>query len=89
MLGEILIFYNTDYQNKFLRPACIERDKKDKRTNLTEEMFIFTWKCPFLNDDLASLSTGAIPSGDMAEDLFTVYQKGKAAYIQYIEERLS
>ena len=47
-------------------------------------MFIFTWKYPFLNDDLASLSSGAISS-----DLLTVYQKGKAAYIQYIEERLS
>ena len=52
-------------------------------------MFIADWKYPFLNDDLASISTGAIPSADIAEDLLTAYQKDKVGFIQYIEERLS
>ena len=32
-------------------------------------MFISTWKYPFLNDDLARISTGVISSADMTEDL--------------------
>ena len=52
-------------------------------------MFISTWKYPFLNDDLASVPTGAIPSADITEDLLTAYQKNKAVYTQYTEERLS
>ena len=35
-------------------------------------MLIFTSKNPFLNDDLASASTGAIPSADITEDLYIV-----------------
>ena len=45
-------------------------------------MFIFTWKYPFLNDDLTSISTGTFPSADITEVLLTAYQKDKAAYIQ-------
>ena len=52
-------------------------------------MFISTWKYPFLNDDLASVPTGAIPSADITENLLTAYQKNKAVYTQYTEERLS
>ena len=35
------------------------------------------------------MSTGAIPSVAIAEDLLTIYQKDKAVYIKYFEERLS
>ena len=52
-------------------------------------MLISTWNYLFLNDDLAGISTRAISSADITEDLLTAYQKDKAAYIQYIEERLS
>ena len=86
MLGEMVIFNNEDNQRKDLRPNRIERDKKDKGTKLKvwKEIFSSTWKYYFLNDDLASISTETIPSTDI-----TGYQKDKAGYIQYIEERLS
>ena len=35
------------------------------------------------------MSTGAIPSAIITEDLLTIYQKDKAVYIKYFEERLS
>ena len=40
-------------------------------------MCLFTWKYPFLNDDVTSISTG-----DITVDLLTAYQK--AAYVHYI-----
>ena len=46
-------------------------------------MFISAWKYPFLNDDLAGISAGAIPSADIIEDLLTANQKDKAFIIQY------
>ena len=51
-------------------------------------MFNYTWKNPALRGDLASISTGAINSTDITEDLLTAYQKDEAVYIQYIVERL-
>ena len=51
--------------------------------NSLEEMFISTSKYLFLNDDLASISTGAIPSPDWRMTCFiTEY---KAVYMQHIE----
>ena len=52
-------------------------------------MFICSCKYPFLNDDLAGISSRAIPSPDITEDLLTAYQKDKAGYIHYTEKRLS
>ena len=66
-------FYNTNNQHKDLRPTRIERDEK----------------ILFFTDELASISTGAIPLADINEDLLAAHQKKKAAYIQHIEERLS
>ena len=55
--------------------------------NSLEEMFISTSKYLFLNDDLASISTGAIPSPDWRMTCFiTEY---KAVYMQHIEKGLS
>ena len=45
-------------------------------------MFISSWKYPFLNDDFVSISTGAIVSADITEDILSAYQKDKAGYIQ-------
>ena len=50
-------------------------------------MLIFTWSIPFFNDDLATISAGAIPSEDITEDLLTA--ESKAVCVQYIEGRLS
>lgn len=39
--------------------------------NSLEEMFISTWKYPFLIDNLASMSSEAIPSATIPEDFLT------------------
>ena len=39
--------------------------------NSLEEMFISTWKCPCLIDNLASMSSEAILSATITEDFLT------------------
>ena len=50
MLGEMIKFYNTDNQYKDLRPAYIERDKKNEGTKLavSRKCLLLLENIPFL-----------------------------------------
>ena len=48
-------------------------------------MLVSTWKNPFLSDYLVSISTGAIPSADITNDLLTAHQKDNQLLMERLE----
>ena len=69
-----------------LQKTRIERDEDDVKKVL--QMFESTWKDPFEDQDLVNVSTGMIATPDVVNDLLNAYEKGKAAYDQFIDSRL-
>ena len=69
-----------------LQKTRIERGEDDVKKVL--QMFESTWKDPFEDQDLVNVSTGMIATPDVVNDLLNAYEKGKAAYDQFIDSRL-